>query len=444
MSMNIFCFYFLLSAFFLSYPMYSIGSENYPQALSISQMTEVTLKNGLRVCLQKSDLEPKEFDFQLFSVGGLASLPIMDQPSAWLAAEIAWESGLDQLTGDELACALDNHSVEMKIKLGLFDRQIAATGPTTELAYCLRLTQLLFTHPQFTENGIKEALTHARQCLQKKAETKEVAEEQTALKINLRNWYAITPYNILDLERVELQKAQKIFKTFFFNPAEFTLVIVGDFEPNDVIVLLEKSLGSLPSHPIKQWNPPIPPSFPEGVTKKEFVGVTRYRNSLTRITFPLMHVTDPLTLDLLCFILKRELTCVAAPGHLEKICFHVSYSFPLFPYLQPCWLVIKFSSPAHAIQPLCQGILKKIEKLKQQGITDNEIRLAFQDLAEKRAEIPNNAYILSLLADFYRANWDIKQIYTLTKQDQQEKEMMKKIIDCYPHLDQYSIISLHP
>ena len=58
----------------------------YSHELSEYQITEIHLKNGLRVCLKKSDLESKEFDFQLFAIGGIAHLPLVDQPSAWLAA----------------------------------------------------------------------------------------------------------------------------------------------------------------------------------------------------------------------------------------------------------------------------------------------------------------------------------------------------------------------
>jgi zinc protease len=419
--------------------------ESRAEELLRYQMTEVRLKNGLRVCLKRSYLEPEEFDFQLFAIGGLGHLPAAAQPSAWLASEIAWESGLDQMTADELECALDDHSVEMNVKLDLFDRQIKATGPTSELAYCLHLTKLLFTDPQFNEVGLQKALTQARQRFQRQEQANKVADEQTALKINLRNWYTITPFNSLDLGKVELQKAKELFKTFFSNPAEFMLIIVGDFDHQEVIALLEESLGSLPSSPVVQWSQPTPPSFPEGVTKKEFAGITRYRYSLTRLTFPLStSIRDPMTLDLLCFILRQELTSESTPEELKKAYLNVSYSFPLFPYLEPCWLVIKFTSHADEIQSLSQGILAKMEKIQQQGTTEKAVKMAFQELAKNRTQMSDNAYILSLLADCYHAGWDVSHLYVLPNQDQQEKELLKKAIDCYPNLNQYSIISLHP
>jgi zinc protease len=413
--------------------------------LSHDQIVETTLKNGLRVCLKKSDLEPGEFDFQLFAVGGFAHLPVADQPSAWLATEIAWESGLDQLTGDELECALDDHSLEMSINLNSFDRQIQAAGPTSELIYCLRLTKLFFTDPQFDEEGLKEALNHARRRLQHKGKMGQVFDEETALKINLRNWSVISPFHALDLAKIELPKAKASFKHFFSNPAEFALVIVGDFEPQKIIPLLEESLGSLPASPVISRGELTSPSFPTGITKKEFVGITRYRQGLTRLTFPLsLQTIDPLALDLLCSILKRELTAHSILGQLEKTCFNVSYSFPLFPYMQPCWLVMKFSCSTPHIHSVCQEILKKMEAIQQEGISEELIRFAIQEWADKRNQISNNSYVLSLLSDYYRAGWDIRQLYPSPDHTLQEKEMVKKVLDCYPNLNQYSMISLHP
>lgn len=425
----------------------SVWSETDPSTdvLSRNQMIETTLKNGLRVCLKKSNIEPNEFEFQLFAIGGVAHMPINEQPSAWLAPDIAWASGLDQLTGDEFECALDDHSLDMNIKIDLFDRKIEAAGPTSELDYCLHMTQLFFTHPQFDETGLNETLKETRKRLQNRGKANKLTDEETALKINLKNWHAICPFNALDLAKVDLQKAQHVFKRVFQNPAEFTFVMVGDFDLRKVMSLLEKSLGSLPSHSEMRLNQLNPPSFPEGITKKEFRGATRYRETLTRFTFPLsLQTPDPWLLDLLCVILKQELVSESAPGELEKIGLNISYSFPLFPNLQPCWLAIKFSSSEQDATELQQGVIKKLEKIKQRGFTSKALQAALQTLDNRTPQFLDNAYTLSSLANFYKAGWKVEQLYLSPNQNLPEKEIIKKLTDCYPSLDQYSIISLHP
>lgn len=413
--------------------------------LSRNQITEVTLNNGLRICLKKSNLEPNEFVFQLFALGGIAHMPISDQPSTWLAANIAWASGLNQLTGDELECAIDDHSLEMNLKIDLFDRKIEAAGPTTELEYCFHIIKLFFTQPQFNESGLNEALTQTRKRLLNIEQANKLADEELALKINFKNWYTVAPFHTLDLDRVDLRKAQEIFKKLFLNPAEFTLVIVGDFDPQQTINLLEKTLGSLQKRSVMPLNPIHCPSFPNGITKKELRGATRYRESLTRLTFPLSHqIQDPFLLDLLCLILKQELISESNHQELDKMGFTICYSFPLFPYLQPCWLAIKFTSSEQDAPRLQQEIIRKMEKIKQRGLNPQIVRVALQELANRREQNSDNAYTLASLTYFCKAGWKIEHIYFSPSQNLPEKEIMKKLTDCYPSFDRYSIISLYP
>jgi|GEM_PF-3072479 len=422
----------------------NVGWTSDAQKLSFNQMTHLTLKNGLRICLKKSDLEPQQFDFELFAVGGFSSLPVVDQPSAWLATEIAWESGLNHLTGDKLACDVDDHSVEIRMALQLFDRKIEASGPILELPYCLKLVRLLFTAAQFNQAGMKEALAHARRHLEHQFEISQLTGEQTSLKVNLREWSVTAPFHPSDLGKVELTKAEKIFKHFFSNPAEFTLALVGDFNPEEIIPVLEQSLGSLPSFPINQYHQPRPPPFPEGITKKEFAGVNRYRQNHTRLTFPLCaKTTNPIALDLLCLILKQELTSGTNLGILQSTYLNISYSFPLFPCVDPLWLVIKFSSPVHETSSICQEILRKMVTIKQEGVLQKRIKSGLEELVKKRESLCNNAAVLALIADYYRAGWEMNQL-SPSLNDNQEKELLKALLGCYPDLTQYSIISLHP
>jgi zinc protease len=437
------CFFlFFLCLFSLSQ---DLRAQSRAHDLARYHVTELTLKNGMRICLKQSAVEPQEFSFQLVAAGGYASLPVTDQPSAWLAAEIAWESGLDQQTGDELECALDDHSLEMKVQLGLFNRQIEAAGPVKELSYCLQLVRLLFTCPQFNENGLKDALAQARYQLQQKAKANKSIDGEMFTRVNMRNWYIVTPFNPLDLNKIELKKAEQLFKNFFSNPAEFTFILVGDFNSQEVIPLLEESLGSLAASPIKEWTIPAPPRFSEEITKKEFAGITRYKIGYTHLTFPLpCQTSNPLILELLCTILKRRFLAEESFHQQWKDGIKITHQFPLFPYLNPLWLVIKFTSSPSDAQLISQAILKALENIKQIGITEQEIKAAYEELMANRLNASDNDTELFLLANYYQAGWDILHIYTLPDEEKQEKIMLKKVLECYPNLSQYSIISLHP
>ncbi len=410
-----------------------------------SPVTEFTLKNGMRICLRHSNREPGEVEFQLFALGGYAALPQQERPAGWLAADTTWESGLDQHSSDELACLLDDHAIDLKIHIGLFDRYVEATSPTSELAYCLRLVNLLFTQPQFKPEGLKEALANTLNKMQKKEAAGDLTGREVFLNINMQNWKMLAPFTPKELHAVKLEQTARLFKQFFSNPADFTFVLVGDFEAKTLLPVLEESLGALSPLPKQSWDTPSAPSFPEGISKKEFSGITRYKTSLTRLTFPIQaQANDLATLDLLCIILKRR--CLSQLAHCECLhkSLHVNYELPLFPRLDPIWFVIQFSSPTAEVHPMAQAILKILEGVKQKGMTEKEVVIAFQEAERNRQTFIDNTSELLSLANIYKMNGNVENLYKPVFKDKQEKEVLKKILNCYPPLDQYSLISLHP
>src|ERR1700722_9796284 len=111
------------------FPSLSLQSEENNK----TQTEQFYLKNGLKVILQPTDFEPDNLSLQLFSMGGFASYNSDLRPSARLAAEIAWESGIDDRTADQLSCDLYDDSIDFEIKIQPFDRFIEASCPTISL-----------------------------------------------------------------------------------------------------------------------------------------------------------------------------------------------------------------------------------------------------------------------------------------------------------------------
>lgn len=420
------------------------SAQSRTDELAHQNITEAKLKNGLRVCLRQSKQEPGEFTYQLFAVGGYSSLEAADRPSGWMAADIAWESGLDKWSGDALDRLLDDHQLDMKVSLGLFDRKIEASGPTEELAFSLDLNRLLFTNPQFNEEGYKNALVQKRRQLQQK-NIAGLKGRDVSLKINMRNWSTVSPCNILDLDKADIRKAQTIFKIFFSNPAEFMLVLVGDFDPKTILPLLEKTIGSLPGVPPRPWTQPKHPSFPEGIVKKKIFGSNLYKKCYTRLTFPLtIQTIQPATIDLFCIILKNRFQSDSGEQAKWKKEIRINCQYPLFPSLDPIWLVIKFTGSSSEIEPNCKTVVNILETLKKTGITENEIHSAYEELVRQRSQKADNVCELEELASYYQAGWDILQLFPAVNQKEQEKTMLKNVSECYPDLKQYSIISFYP
>lgn len=404
------------------------------------ELTEITLKNGMKVCLKETDHEDAVFAFQLFAIGGYAALPLADRASTILAPDIAWESGLRNQTSDQIAIELYDRSIEFSMEIRNFDRQMLASGPSTELPRCMQLIKALFEQPKFSSDGFKKAVEAKRQDLQarKEAKVSDWSAHEVFVFYNTRNWSVLQSLTLDELQMVDLQKSEKIFRECFADPAEFILVIAGDFKTAQVVKELEEHLGSIsrPSSP-KTFINPLPPPFPPGITKKELKGFHRYSKTLTCLTFPLNSKrVNRYSLDCLCFILENRL--IDPLSEAKKI--NATYEYPLFPCIDEVWLSVQFSSSAEEINPTSNQILAALQSLKSQGVTHQEV-LDFQRFQKnERSQIWDNCEEIDQLANSYRAAWDVgKANFELSN-----IELFKNELNSYLQLDQCSIISLHP
>ncbi|WP_068468001.1 insulinase family protein [Candidatus Protochlamydia phocaeensis] len=408
--------------------------------LTNHHIKEITLKNGIRVCLKKTDYDEDEFVFQLFAMGGYAALAPADRPLAILSPDIVWESGLGSQSADQIAYDLYQRSLEIEMKVQAFDRVIEASGPTEEMERCLQVVHNLFTQPQFQPEALSKVIHHTRRSLQKtNASTQtEYSSRNIFLEFNTQNWDVWNPLNSRDLNHISLKKAEKTFLQLFSNPSEFILVLVGDIDFEATIHLLRQYLESIPcrSPSFHLINPP-PPPFPPGITKKEISGYSRYANAWTRLTFPIpAKQVETQQLEFLCDILYNRFAQNEATKQLD-----VSYEFPLFPRLDQAWLIIEFSCACNEIPSVCGQIMKILETFKKEGPSAEELNIALKNLEEQKKEVEENDYILSVLANYYRAGWDVTRLYTLSKE---KEELRNNDLTFYLNLDQYSIISLYP
>ena len=435
-----------------SFPASAMLKENscsHPHEES-KQVFEHTLKNGVRVCIKPSKRELGQVEFQFFAVGGFSTLPVADRVSAWMAPAVIMESGLAPLSGDELVCALDDRGIELEFKLRPFDRYFEVACPCSEMPYSLQLIHSLFTRPQCNEAGMKNAVAQARKKLEKKQLKEDFKSRDIFLKVNLKNSDLVTPFSTMNLDAVQLEKAESIYKAFFANPSEFMCVMIGDIDPKTIIPLLESTLGALPaqtssiSQSLLKKERKHMISFQESGIKKDFFGVSRYKSSLTRITFPLSDKTlKPLELDLICTILKQRLIKILPCENQSKDSLKVFYEFPLFPCFDASWLVVQFSSQQGKAEESRQEILALIGKLNKVELSPKEFQYAIEEtLKNRQNNLVNDSDELSLISNYYRAGWSIQDLYPSEKIA--ENEMMKKASQCYADLNKYSIITLHP
>lgn len=412
-------------------------------------LTQLILKNGMTVWLKPTNFESDEVFIKLSALGGFAYLDPSERPSGELAAQIAWESGLGDLTTDQLSVLLYEHSLDLITKIQPFSRLIEGNSGKQGLSSLLKCVNMIFTQHKLTEAGLKEALINARKILSKIDSDSDQIYENAFLQVNTQNPPFLKPLSVKDLENVNLKKAESFFDHCFSDPAPFVCIIVGSFELAEAKNLVNKYLSTIPKKTTDQiFQEKFTTVFPPGVTHK-IIHLAGRPDCLTRITFPLQPVLNEKnipSMEFMCQVIEARLRSVII---LEMEFSHgvdVSYEFPLYPLLDNPWISIRFRSDKLDVSRIKHLILKELASLQEDGALVQEM-LDIKRLESGSEEfwLRDNFYWVSMLSNYYLWNWSPEQILRAERETQHlTLTTINHMLKTYFLLSNYSVITGMP
>ena len=316
---------------------------------------ELDLPNGMKVWLMPTEFEADEVFIKVAAFGGFASLPPADRFSGEMAALIAWESGIGNMSADQLSVFLYEHSLDLNLKITPFSRIIEGSSTKDELPTFLQCVRLFFTRQNFTEEGWKRAEALARDSLTKLTKDDDYLYETAFLQANTQNVDFLKPMIVSDLSKVHFETAKNFFFHSFSDPGEFACVITGSFDLEETRQNVLKYLGKIRVGRrrfdyVRKLSAPFPP----GITEK-VVTLKGRSDSITRLTFPLKFPIDASNMYVMAFasqIIEARLRKVITEKMKQSHGIDVSYEFPLYPGLENAWISIRFRSEAQQIPEL--------------------------------------------------------------------------------------------
>lgn len=382
-----------------------ITSERTTPELGI---TELTLANGMTICLKPSSLQEEELLFHGFSPGGYLLVEPAQRASAKLSAAISWESGLGTLSGDQFAKLLYNHEIELQPLVGPYGHAMEGSVPAENLPQLLEVIHQLFSTPQFSSEALQRVTERTRASLKHRATNPDALIEDAVKSINTTDLTSLSPLSEADLRTVDLNSAKQFYSTHFLNPSTYTFVIVGDFDVDEIKPLIVKHLGSLtaPAAPA-QPQPTLALSFPKGVSRR-LLKVQGIEESETRMTFCLnVSTTDS---DFRFW----ETASQVIETHLRQAfqnsthSIDVALEFPLHPKADPIWLTLQFRGPKVHADELIQLAIRELRELQSRGPTPEEVETALK-LQECNDEFweGENSYWLAALSSHYQLQLDL-------------------------------------
>ncbi|GAB3892405.1 M16 family metallopeptidase [Spirosoma agri] len=212
-------------------------------------VTEWTLKNGARVVLKPTNFKNDQVLFSGSSFGGTSLYELNDFMTARFSSTLAAMGGTGAYNQVQLGKFLSGKQVSVFPFVGELSEGVNGSAAPKDLETALQLLYSYFTQPRKDADVVKGFLSNQRSALQNQINTptpQRVFQDTVQVTLGANNPRR-QPLKPDDLDKIDLDKALKIYQERFANAGDFTFYFVGNFKEDQLKPLVEKYIGGLPS-----------------------------------------------------------------------------------------------------------------------------------------------------------------------------------------------------
>ena len=406
----------ILIVFFVFFLGNQIAAEAAKNNLLCTEnnITQLTLKNGLKILLKPTQYDKGEIFMQLISPKGYTKLCKDFFPSGVISAKVAFESGFGKYSNTELSYNLYKDSIDLFININKFYTIIDLSFPSESLENALSLIELIFKSEEFNSKALSKIIEKEKAQIVQHSLHPEKTLGSSCLVLNTQNTKAFKPLTEKTINKIDLRKSSEVFRCFFSSPEDFTAVIVGDFNFTEVESQIVNKLGSIQKRSSNITPLDLPsPTFPDGIVRKT-ISCEKVKDSYSIMTLPLKDKLTPRNLYVLQLVTKL------LENHLQKIVSNqtgknyggdVNYEFPLYPSLEQVWFNVQFQGEKNKLKDIEKELILELERLKISEIGEVELfKLVVNQKNRANFLKSNNTYWLSTIANFSLWGWDVSLI----------------------------------
>lgn len=278
-----------------------IAPEKMPKAGKIKKETEnkqfgykeLTLSNGARVILKKTDYKTDEIQFQALAKGGQSLYGEADFINLKLFNQAMASSGLGNFSNTELQKAMYGKQASANIALGNSYNVISGTSVPKDIETLMQLIYLNFTNKTKDEDAYKSMIAQQEMMLK----NKDLSPESSfvdSLTVTISNHELRSkPLCVEELAVANYDRMMQIQKEAFSNAADFVFYFVGNFDEATIRPLIEQYIASLPGKKAaSNWKET--PDYAKGIVLNHY---QREMTSPKAMAFFFWHKDAPYTLE---------------------------------------------------------------------------------------------------------------------------------------------------
>ncbi len=210
-------------------------------------ITELKLANNVKVVLKPTDFKNDEILLDAFSPGGHSLYPDEAYLDAANCAQVVDFSGIGKFDAVALQKKLAGKDLNISPYVSELYEGFDGSASPDDLETMLQLIYLYFTEPRRDSVVLQSLVNRQRSIVQNMMANPYYYfnEERSKIKYNSHPRRLMTKME--DLDRLTSGGTYRIFRERFADASDFTFVLVGNFDVEQIKPMITKYLGNLPA-----------------------------------------------------------------------------------------------------------------------------------------------------------------------------------------------------
>ena len=366
--------------------------------------TLLTFGNGVRMVLKPTDFKNDEILLSAFSPGGNSLYPDIDIMSATLAASIVTQSGLGDYDYTGLQKKLSGNTARLNPYISDLREGVNGNCSPRDLETMLQLNYLYFTKIRRDESAYNAFISRIMNQIKPMRSVPQVIFQDTLSKIiSMNSPRVIAVPNETQLSQVNLDRSLSIFKDRFADASDFTYVMVGNFNIDEVIPVLEKYIGGLPSIKRKENWKDVTPGFPKGLVVVDVPKNSEPQSSVAMVWKGDIKWNDKDRRGFAMLMNILAIKCRESMREGQGGVYGVSVNGSSSKIPKPKYTIqAMWGCNPDNIKILSQTVLDEMNKIKNDGPTDVDLNKVKETLIRDReTRLKENSFWLGSLQNLY-------------------------------------------
>ncbi|NQZ21748.1 MAG: insulinase family protein [Colwellia sp.] len=218
-------------------------SEHFNHELAT---TEWQLTNGVKVLLRPHKLSPGQIDIYGRRLGGHGSLDETDLINARRMLGVKWASKIAGVAAHDFSRYMRDKNIGLGQNIYEQSSKVYGNGKTAELSTILKGIGLLFEHASFDKRQLAVAQENLRQQIQKQDKIPAVIFNKNYRALIYQQHWRAKNMDESNIKQLDLDIMASLYEQYFQDASQYTFIITGDFELEDVRSVVIGVLGNLP------------------------------------------------------------------------------------------------------------------------------------------------------------------------------------------------------